>query len=166
MFSTVQANAPIYVFTKGESPKLEIGHVESITKPHPTFANGSYPNFSQPLDMVIDLMSVRIGDDVVKFESLPSNASSHTYNGGSVVVSDSKDLITSEIENTQRTSRSILDSIQYHECMVSKCDEFLKILNPQIAENAKRDEKLGKLESDMAELKQMLAAALKKSKTD
>lgn len=164
MFSTLTANAPLYIFTKGENPKLEIGQVESISKPHPTFT-GAYPNYTQPLDMIIDLMTVRVGEETIKFESLPSNSAMHTYNNGSVVISDAKDTIISEIENTQRASKAILDSIGFHENMVGKCNEFLSMLNPQIAENARRDEKLGKLENDLAELKQMLSAALSKSAT-
>lgn len=164
MFGTLTANAPLYIFTKGENPKLEIGQVQSISKPHPTFST-AYPNYTQPLDMVIDLMTVRIGEETIKFESLPSNSGIHTYNNGSVVISDTKDTIVSEIENAQRTSKSILDSVGFHENMVSKCNEFLSMLNPQIAENARRDEKLGKLENDLAELKQMLSMALGKSST-
>lgn len=162
MFSALTTNAPFYVFTKGEQPKLEIGQVISFTKPRPTFQT-PYPTYNQPLDMVIDAVMVRIGDEELKFEAVPSNSSVHTYNNGNVVISDNKESIMSEIENTQRTSRSILDSIGYHENMVAKCDEFRKMLNPDIAENEKRDEKLGKLESDLAELKQMLSAALGKS---
>lgn len=159
MFSAMTANAPFYIFTKTEQPKLEIGYVESFTKPRMAFPT-TYPNYSQPIDTVIDSVSVRVGEESVKFDSIPSNASVHTYNNGSVVVSNSKEAILSEIENTHRTSKSILDSIGYHENIVGKCEEFMKMLNPQIAENQKRDEKLGKLENDLAELKQMLSAAL------
>lgn len=126
----------------------------------------SYPTYTQPLDFVIDQVRVRIGEEEVKFDALPSNATIHTYNGGSVIVSDSKDAIMGEVENAQRTSKAILESVPYHERMVESCGGFMRLLNPELAENAKRDEKLVKLENDLFELKQMLSAALGKSKNN
>lgn len=160
MFSTLTAGSTLYIFTKGEEPKLEIGTVETVSKPRPNFQS-TYTGLSQPLDMVIDSIGVRVGGELLKFDSIPTNSSVHTYNGGSVVISDSRDAMTQEFDNSQRTSRSVLDSVPYHEKMVDACKRFKKQLNPEIVEQEKRDKRIDSLEKSIKDLTSLLTVMLK-----
>lgn len=50
-----------------------------------------------------------------------------------MVVSESRDAMTSEIEAMQRNSHAIVESIDYHRSVLVACDSMLEQLNPQIA---------------------------------
>jgi hypothetical protein len=70
-------------------------------------------------------------------------------NSGNVVVSDSKEAMSMEVESLLRSSRQILDSIPYHERVITSCDGMLRDLNPQFAKEKEQEEKIDALELKM-----------------
>lgn len=53
-------------------------------------------------------------------------------------------------------SRQIVDSVPYHESVITHCDEILKELNPQLAKEKLHEEKIGALEGQVKGLKEDL----------
>ncbi len=147
MFSGLRQNSLFYVLDKGENPTLRIGQVVSVSNPqtkYPSFNNGFTP---QPMESVVDV-KVKIGDEEVDFKQLPANG--QIANDKSLVVSESKDAMSAEVDAMLRTSRAILESVDYHEKVVKSCEGMLLQLNPQIAKEKEQAEKISKLEGKVS----------------
>ena len=131
MFQGLRTNSLFYVLDKGENPNLRIGQVVSVSNPqtkYPTFNNGFTP---QPMETVVDV-KVKIANDK------------------NLVVSDSKEAMSAEVDAMLRQSKAILESVDYHERVVKSCEGMLLQLNPQIAKEKEQAEKISKLEGKVS----------------
>lgn len=147
MFQGLRTNSLFYVLDKGEKPSLRIGQVVSVSNPqtrYPSFNNGFTP---QPMETVVDV-KVKLGDEEVDFKQLPANG--QIANDKNLVVSDSKDAMSSEVDSMLRQSKAILESVDYHESVVKSCEGILLQLNPQIAKEKEQAEKINKLEGKVS----------------
>ena len=144
MFSALRSGSPFYILEKANEPKLKIGSVVSVSQPTPKYSNSFVPN-QQFGDMVFDIV-VKVADEEFKFEKLPSNLSIANFGQSGVVVSESKEAMNTEVEGMLRASKQILDSIPYHEKVLSECDVILRELNPQFAKEKEQEEKIASLE--------------------
>lgn len=170
MFSALRQGASFYILDKANVPQLKIGSVVSVSQPMPKYNNSFIPGQNYA-DTVVDVI-VKVKDDELKFEKLPSNLSIANFQNG-VVVAESKEAMNTEVENMLRNSKSILESIPYHEKVILTCDEMLRELNPQFAKEkeqeekiAKLEEKMGGMESTLIDIHKMLNNALSKKKND
>lgn len=156
MFSGLRQGSLFYALEKGDNISLKIGQVESISNPQPKYNqyNPTQP-FNQP-ETVVDV-KVKFGDEHVDFKQLPSNLSIANFGQNGMVVSESKDAMNSEVESMIRTSRSILDSVPYHEKVIQTCDVILRELNPQFAKEKEQEEKIGALEQKMGSIEGTLS---------
>ena len=147
MFQGLRTNSLFYVLDKGENPSLRIGQVVSVSNPqtrYPSFNNGFNP---QPMETVVDV-KVKINDEEVDFKQLPANG--QIANDKNLVVSDSKDAMSSEVDAMLRQSKAILESVDYHKKVVDSCEGMLLQLNPQIAKEREQTEKISKLEGKVS----------------
>lgn len=147
MFQGLRTNSLFYVLDKGENPSLRIGQVVSVSNPqtrYPSFNNGFAP---QPMETVVDV-KVKINDEEVDFKQLPANG--QIANDKNLVVSDSKDAMSSEVDAMLRQSKAILESVDYHKKVVDSCEGMLLQLNPQIAKEKEQTEKISKLEGKVS----------------
>lgn len=170
MFSALRQGSPFYILEKSDEPKLKVGQVVSVSQPTPKYANSFIPN-QNFTETVVDVV-VKVGEEEVKFEKLPSNLSIANFGQSGVVVSESKEAMNNEVEGMIRNSRSILDSIPYHEKVVEVCDVMLRSLNPQFAKEKEQEEKIASLESKVGgmegkldQIVNMLGAALNTTKS-
>lgn len=151
MFSGLRQNSLFYVLEKGEDLNLKIGQVVSVSNPQPKYNQYvSTQPFNQP-ETVVDV-KVNIGDETLDFKQLPSNLSIANFGQNGVVVSDSKEAMSAEVESMLRTSRGILESVPYHEKVIKMCDVMLRELNPQFAKEKEQEEKIGMLEEKMGSI--------------
>lgn len=147
MFQGLRTNSLFYVLDKGENLSLRIGQVVSVSNPqtrYTSFNNGFTP---QPMETVVDV-KVKLGDEEVDFKQLPANG--QIANDKNLVVSDSKDAMSSEVDAMLRQSKAILESVDYHERVVKSCEGMLLQLNPQIAKDKEQSEKISKLEGKVS----------------
>jgi hypothetical protein len=150
MFSGVRQGSLFYILEKGEGISLKIGQVVSVSNPQPKYNQfGSTPTFTAQPEMVVDI-KVKLGEDALEFKQLNANAS--IANSGNVIVSDSKEAMSAEVEGLLRTSKQIIESIPYHEKVVVSCDTILRELNPQFAKEKEQEEKIGQLEARMGNI--------------
>lgn len=160
MFSALRQGSTIYILEKGDKPKLKLGSVISATSPN----NYNYMN-AGTLDI-----NVSVDDQTLEFKQLPSALSVANYNNGNTIVSESKDLMCQEVENMIRNSKQIIDSIPYHENVITNGEEILKQLSPQFAKQKDQEDKInnletkvGSMESKLDSIASMLNKALNKS---
>ena len=155
MFSALRQGSPIYILEKGDTPNIKIGQVESVTSPRPMY-NTYNPTagFGGNMQTVVDI-TVKINGDKKEYLGIPSNYSIHGY--GDIVISESKDAMISEIDGLLQTSKSILESIDYHRKMITSCEEMLKQLNPAYAKEQERDSAIDGLRNQVATLQREIS---------
>lgn len=169
MFNGLRQGSPFFILEKADEPKLKIGSVVSVSQPTPKYNNTFIPN--QPYsEMVVDIV-VKVGEEEIKFEKLPSNLSIANFGQSGVVVSESKEAMNTEVEGMLRNSKQVIESIPYHEKVVASCDEMLRELNPSFKKEKEQEEKIGLLEQKMSgmegtltDIREMLSLALNKTK--
>lgn len=154
MFSALRQGSVIYILEKGENPSLKVGQVVSITQP--SYSNNFLMNGS-----TIDI-SVKVGEQNMDFKNVPSSQSVTNYNN--VIITETKELMSSEVDNMLQSSKSIVDSVAYHNNVISSCENILKDLNPRFAREKERDEdisnlknKIGGIESKMDKILTLLS---------
>lgn len=151
MFSALRQGSPIYILEKGESPSIKIGQVESVTQPRPKYQTYN-PNvgFNANMETIVDIV-VKIGNDKKEYIGIPSNLSIHGY--GDIVISESRDAMISEVDGMLQTSKSIVESVDYHKKMITSCEEMLKQLNPAYAKEQERDGAIDGLKTEVESLR-------------
>lgn len=166
MFSGLRQNGLFYILEKGDDLKLKVGQVVSMTNPQPKYGQFGYN--TQP-EMVVDV-KVKVDEEILEFKQL--NANANIANSGSVIVSDSKEAMSAEVEGLLHTSKGILDSVSYHEKVLASCDEILRELNPNFKKEKEQEEKIGMLENKivgiegtLSDMMSMLSSALDQSKS-
>ena len=160
MFSTLRQNSPIYILDKKGSPVLKKGIIESVS-PQRSRAGSFY---GQPLDMVVDIV-VNVDGTKEEFKNIP--ASLNIANDGNLVISESKEAMSTEVDSMLSISKQILESVNYHQEVIEKCEQILKDLNPQFAKDKLQEEKInsleeriGGVEDTLGDIKDMLSKAL------
>ena len=155
MFSALRQGSLIYILEKGETLVIKIGQVESVTQPRPRYTpyNPSL-GFNANMETIVDII-VRIDNEKKEYVGIPSNLSIHGY--GNVVISESKDAMIEEVDGMLQSSKSILESIDYHKQMITACENILKQLNPAFAKEQERDVVIDNLKCEVASLREDIA---------
>jgi hypothetical protein len=153
MFQGVRQNGLFYILEKGDDLRLRVGQVISVSNPQPKYGQFGTPNFGSQPEMTVDVR-VKVDDETMDFKQLNANAS--IANSGNVVVSDSKDAMSAEVEGLLRTSKAILESVPYHEKMLASCDTVLRDLNPSFKKEKEQEEKMTMLEGEVSGIKDTL----------
>lgn len=150
MFSGIRQNSPFYILEKGEELRLKVGQVISVSNPQPKYNQfGTTPTYGNQPEMFVDV-KVKVGEEPLEFKQL--NANMNIANSGNLVVSDSKEAMSAEVEGLLRNSKQIIESVPYHEKVISSCDIMLRELNPQFAKEKEQEEKIGMLEERMGNI--------------
>lgn len=162
MFSTLRQNSSLYVLDKKDSPVLKKGIVESVSPQRSRV--GSF--YGQPLDMVVDI-TINIDGTSQEFKNIPANLS--IANDGNIVLSETKEAMSTEVDSMLSISKQIVESVEYHKTVIEKCEQILKDLNPQFAKDKMQEEKInsletriGGVENSLDDIKTMLSKVLNK----
>lgn len=153
MFSGLRQQGLFYILEKGDELKLKVGQVVSVSNPQPKYNQFGAPNYGAQPEMTVDVR-VKVDEETMEFKQLSASAS--IANSGNVVVSDSKDAMSAEVEGLLRTSKAILESIPYHEKMLVACDNVLRDLNPSFKKEKEQEEKMSMLEGEVIGIKDTL----------
>ena len=136
MFSALSQGSPIYLLDKTSSLDYKVGEIIGVT----------YPKIYNNLGNTVDL-KVKIDGQVQEFNSIPSINNVVSYNGGKIIISESKQGIQTEVENILQNSKQILNNINTYKQNIDNCENILKQLSPQFAVDKERDERLSNLEN-------------------
>jgi hypothetical protein len=165
MFQSVRPNSPIYVFHKGDNPRLETGYVVNQPIPKPKY---QMPNaFGQPQELVVDLV-IKLNDITVNMNAIPAQldiADSYS-NGENLVISDSREAMNSEILSLKQKSIDIINSVPYHKNLVVTYDKLLSDFNPEMAEKQAQQKEISELRAQMNEMSRNMALLIKELKGD
>ena len=153
-FQNLRQNNTLYILYKS-IPKLEIGRVNSVSLPIPKFTG----NFQ---DMTVDI-STNIDDSITNFQKVPANLEIADI-GNDMVISYDRQRISDEIKTLKSRSESALESIDFHKKMIKECNDFIRILNPEIAEKEQRDQETKQLKEEISSLKEMFSSFMEQFK--
>lgn len=149
MFSALRQGNPFYILEKGEQLSLKVGQVESVSLPKPKYNTYSPSlSFGMNMETVVDI-TVKVGDNKMEFKQVPSNLSIANFGDKGMVISESKEAMSSEIDGMLQSSKQILNSVGYHEKMITSCEDMLKQLNPTFAKEQERDDAIETLTSQV-----------------
>lgn len=101
-------------------------------------------------------VKVKIDNNVMDFNSIPSSSSVITYNNGKLVLSETKQGLQTEIENVLQNSKQILENIETYKKNIEDCENILKQLNPQFAKDKERDDRIDALDSKFGQMQNSL----------
>jgi len=157
MFKDLRLNTPFYILYRGEKPCLETGMVQSVSQPMPKMPTNYNAMYPQQPEMVVDIR-IKVGDNILTFEKLPANSIIADFSAASqnMVVSSSRDSLKTEVEVMQAQSRTIVESVSYHEGVVVECDNILKELNPTYAKEKEYESEIKGLSEKIQQLEQKL----------
>lgn len=151
MFQSVRPNSQVFIFHKGNTTSLDVGYVTNQPMPKPKY---SIPQtFGQPQEMVVDLI-VKVGETTLNLNGIPANLDiADTYsNGESIVVSTSREAMSSEVISTKQKSIDAVNSYSFNKDRIAKCDEILGMLNPEFAEKQVQKEEMSDLKAKVITL--------------
>ena len=167
MFSALRQGYTVYVLEKGDTLSIKIGQVESVTQPRPKYSTyNPTVGFGANMETIVDVI-VRIDNEKKEFIGVPSNLSIHSY--GNYVLSESKDSMINEVESMLQSSKSVIESVDYHKKVITACEDILKQLNPVFAKEQERDGVIDNLKSEVESLRKDIAkmtALLSKAEND
>ena len=165
MFQSVRPNSPIYVLHKGDNPRLETGYVANQPIPKPKY---QMPHtFGQPQEMIVDLV-IKLNDMSINLNSIPASldiADSYS-NGESIVISDSREAMNSEIISLKQKSVDLLNSVDYHKSLIACYDKLLSDFNPEMAEKQAQQQEIAGLRNQIDELSKSMALLVKQLKNN
>lgn len=163
MFQSVRPNSQIYIFHRGDSPRIEVGYVVNQPIPRPKYQLPAA--FGQPQETVVDLV-VKTNDQTYNYNNLPAqqDVADSVSNGESLIVSDSRDAISSEIINLKQKSLDIANSKDYHLAMVDKYEKVLLEIHPELAEKQEQRQEMDTLRKQMDEMSKSIAALMEANK--
>lgn len=148
MFQNIRQGSSFYILDNGEHPSLKIGTVLSVSTPMPKYNT----QYSVPgMEMVVDIQ-VQVDEEKIDFKQISAQLTIANFGTGGLVISEDKIAMLAEVESFQRASSKILDSVPYHEEVVSSGGEMLTILNPQMAKDRATEDRISALEERLSTL--------------
>lgn len=156
LFKDIKQNYNLYILNT-DDVSVKIGKVTSAGFPHidsaPAVA-GVMPNSR----MVIDF-SVEVDGKTASYV-IPENATV-TYSGNLVITPD-KEIILHEVEVLKSQAEQAINAIDHQKQILERSTELLAELSPQFKEKRENEERFGKIEDSIGELKGMFGEFMKK----
>lgn len=155
MFQNLAKGARLTILDLGDHVTVTDGTVESISQPRPKDAQ---PNqilaqmaFGQQQDMVVDIVvSTHAGQRT--FRNVPATAA--VDRGGSTMITESRELMDTEVANLDKISAEHIAKTPWHENARKEFTEIRKQLSPAYAHEQERDETIENLKTQYGELKE------------
>ena len=162
MFQGISQGATIPVLYKN-IPRVADGRVISVNTHMPNY------NPQQPLAMMngpVTDITLQIGNETVPFVGLPANGVVANFPEKGLFISTDRSAVLREIEAMATASKQVLESVPAHQKMVTECENLLNELNPERKKDAQQAQELSSLRGEVAELRDLLRAALGQSKKE
>lgn len=148
MFQSLRPNSQLYILHR-DTAVLEKGSVVSISAPVPDYSAQAI--FGRPQELIVDLV-VKINNQDITFKRIPASRDIADSPGNNIVISCSRDAMNAEVISLKQQSSTILESVNYHKDVISKCDVILSELNPEFAEKQQQQNEINSLKTQVGEM--------------
>lgn len=157
MFQTLQPNQTLYILNKSGIPTIEKATVQT----QPALRAIPAQQYGQMPTQVVDV-TVMFPDGQTSNYTLPANSVVGTLQGNSsMVVAMSREAISNELLVHRQKSVEHLNANEFHQNVISRCDELWQELNPEAREKEQQKNEFNALKSEVGTLtslvQQMLA---------
>lgn len=162
MFKDLKPGLQMLILDKSATPiKCHTGKVVKVSLPRVEM-----PKADTPLAFTTFQMQDRVVDLTVEYDGKTSTfvvpENSNVAYGDAVTIACSDEPIISEVKSRMKESADIVDSYDYHKANIEECKSILATLNPQYAETQETDKRMTAMETDIADIKDMIRAMMKK----
>ena len=154
MFSNLSQNSILYILDLKGDTKVISGPVEKVSIPRP-----KYNTFNPGMEMIVDI-TANINGERREFKGVPNNSIAD-FGEDTFVLAENKDALNAYINSMLQNSKNIVNSIEKHQTLITKYEEAIQELNPDIKANKEKDKAIQDLKGEIAELKQMIASMAK-----
>ena len=155
MFSNLGQNSILYVLDLNNSPKVLSGPIERVSIPRP-----KYNTFNPNMEMVVDIFAT-INGERREFKGVP-NSTIANFGNDAFVLAENREALNSYINSMLQNSRSVLESVEKHKNLIENYEEALVELNPEKKADKEKDLAIQSLQSQVAELKDIILSMAKK----
>ena len=143
MLRDLRAGTIIYVLNKRE-PKLEIGEVidAKLSVAPQTFANGML----QPQRSLVEITAT-FGAERRNYMGVKADVAIDEKDG--IAISDSKDVMISEIDNLKKLSKKFIDEVDRYKTIYKECDKIMAEVDPEIKKKAQQAQEIENLKAQV-----------------
>ena len=153
MFSNLSKGSILYGLDTKNGVKVFTGTVEAITLPYPRSMQNT---FGQIPEMVIDITTT-VNGEKKEFKQIPSNNVIADFGDGVLVLSDSKDSLTSYLKSQRQKSKNIVDSYPKHQELIPQYDNAIQELNPELVNESAVKELKGQVKAMQNQIGELLS---------
>ena len=147
MFSNLSQNSILYILDLKNNPKVLSGPVERVSVPRP-----KYNTFNPNMEMVVDITAT-VNGERREFKGVP-NGSLANFGDDAFVLAENKDVLNSYVNAMLQNSRSVVNSIEKHQKLITEYEEALQELNPDIKASRENDKAIQSLQDQVNALQQ------------
>lgn len=155
MFSNLSQNSILYVLDLNSTPKVLSGPIERVSLPRP-----KYNTFNPNMEMIVDIIAT-INGERREFKGVP-NSSIANFGDSAFVLAENKESLNSYINAMLQNSKSVIESVEKHQKLIADYEEALAELNPTIKADREKDKAIQNLQSQVAELKDIILSMTKR----
>ena len=159
MFQSLRQGSSIWVMDKSNLT-LQVCSVVSTTLPTAGYSQLQWlPQAipGQTMDVTVQM------EDGTQGEFKQLNPSQTVAQYGNIIVAETAEVMAREIENLDRQSQQILESVQFHTKARTAYEEMKRKLSPSYAKQKQNDDRLNVLEQNQAQIvnnQQQLASGI------
>lgn len=154
MLAGLRPGTPVYVLYKNE-PRFATAKVVSISNQYPQF------NYQQPLNpgqnVAVDI-AIEVNGKTETYQRIPLNSSVAEFPDKGVLISETRDGITNEVNAIRSASEAALGQIDAHKRVIAACDQLLVELNPQLKKDQEQATEIANLKQQLAGMSDQIAA--------
>lgn len=137
----------MYILDLKNNPKVLSGPVERVSLPRP-----KYNTFNPNMEMVVDITAT-VNGERREFKGVP-NGSLANFGDDAFVLAENKDVLNSYVSAMLQNSRSVVNSIEKHQKLITEYEEALQELNPDIKASKENDKAIQSLQDQVNALQQ------------
>lgn len=137
----------MYILDLKNNPKVLSGPVERISMPRP-----KYNTFNPNMEMVVDITAT-VNGEKREFKGVP-NGSLANFGDDAFVLAENKDVLNSYVSAMLQNSRSVVNSVEKHQKLITDYEEALQELNPDIKASKENDKAIQSLQDQVNALQQ------------
>lgn len=149
MFQNLRENQQIYVLTTDATPVLCMGTVTRVQGPMQKFQTG--PNMMPQTEYIMEIIASVNGINRT-FGQLPVNKDSAEYVNEQTIIATSRDAMNAELTTKKNESMAAIQRGRDEEARLPVWDKLIAQLNPEVAENQRREQEIANLKNQVAQL--------------
>lgn len=152
LFKDIKQNYPVYILDKQEFCIIQ-GKATAVS-----FPRVEMNQKTNKAEMVVDVTVEADGKTATY--TIPDNLSV-TY-AGNLVLSTEKPGLTGEVEALKAGAEQVIASVPQAQKIIDRASSVLAELNPIYKEKQETEQRFGKIETSISELKEMMQGFIKK----